>query len=303
MLGKLSRPALSATLSLASAAAVALAGPLATAAPAPARPAPVRPAPKAPSPAPGAHTLPVTVPFDDELAAALKFAKQAGGDKVLVEVLQAIMGAAGQISPLTAAAPGAQQAALPGVKQVDAISDPMSLLRQAGVQPLSPSIAPFCAAPTADNPLGLVNAGAAGIPDPWPLRTANPLSLLPFPLPGITVPDPNLVKDKQTAFAFIPADATVPGAGHSNAHANSHDKRGTMRVAWFNTATMRGGVNELTSLSDTNPMLKALPGLSGVRLVPVDTGKGTILAAVYGTAGASGNRECFFLPAVGVINS
>ena len=292
MLGKLSRPVVTATCGLLTAVAVTIGTPAAFGAPRPAVPA----APELPRPG-GTNTLPIQVPFDNELAIALKFLKQVGGDKIFVEVLQAIVGAAGQISPLpsTAAAPtpGINTPGIntPGIKQVDAVADPMNLLRHAGVQPLSPSVAPLCLAPTANNPLGIVPAHASAIPGPWPLRTAHPLTLLPFPLPGITVPDPNIVKEKQTAFAFIPADTTVAG------------KRGTMRVAWFNTANMRGGINDLTPLSDTNPMMKVLPGLSGVRLVPVDTGQGTILAAVYGTAGGNGNRECFFLPSVGVVNS
>lgn len=285
MFGNFPRPALTAAVGLLSATALAIGAPAVQAAPQP----PALPAaPELPRPTPGGtNVLPIEVPFDNELAAALRFVKQLGGDKVLVEVLQAVIGAAGQISPLTAA----DQVPTPGVKHVDAAADPLSLLRQAGVHPLSPSVAPLCTAPTADNPLGIVSAGAAGIPGPWPLRTANPVSLLPFPLPGVTVPDPNVVKDKHTAFAFIPADAGVAGKG------------GKMQVAWFNTATMQGGMADLAPLADTNPVLKALPGLSGARLVPVDTGKGTILAAVYGTAPVGGNRECFFLPAVGIINS
>ncbi len=284
MLGKLSRPVVTATIGLATVAVMAVGAP--TAQSAPPRPA-VPAAPAAPSPKPGGNTLPITVPFDNELATVLRFLKQVGGDKIFVEVLQAIIGAAGQIVPQATAS----EAVVPGVKAVDAAADPLKLLRLAGVQPLSPSIAPFCAAPTPNNPLGLVTAGTAAIPGPWPMRTGHPLTTLPFPLPGVTVPDRNLVKDEHTAFAFVPADAVIAG------------KRGTMRVAWFNSTTMRGGVADLTPLSATNPMMKVLPGLSGVRLIPVDTGKGTVLAAVYGTAGVGGHRECFFLPSVGVINS
>lgn len=283
MLGKFARPVVTAAISLATAAALAVGAPTAHSAPPPAPPA----APELPRPKPGGNTLPIEVPFDNELAAVLKFAKQVGGDKILVEVLQAIIGAAGQMSPLATSG----SAPTPGIKQVAATADPMALLRQAGVQPLSPTVAPLCAAPTPQNPLGLVTAGAAAIPGPWPLKTAHPLTLLPFALPGVSIPDPGIVKDKHTAFAFVPADVQPAG------------EHGTMRVAWFNSTTMRGGLTDLTPLAESNPMLKVLPGLSGVRLVPVDTGKGTILAAVYGTAGVAGHRECFFLPSVGVINS
>ncbi|MFT3900616.1 MAG: hypothetical protein QM728_10305 [Gordonia sp. (in: high G+C Gram-positive bacteria)] len=291
MFGKFSRSAAAAAVGLATAAAL-------TAGLSPAHGAPLPPrAPAAPG-APGSPSVPDVqlpgagngpVPYDSQLAMVVKFLKSVGGDRLFVEIVQALIGSAGQLAPSKPA--GAQVAS---VKMVDAVSDPLTLLRQAGVQPLSPAVAPFCAAPTPDNPLGIVNAGTAAIPGPWPVRKDSPLTplmKLPFPLPGIEVPDPNIVKDKQTAFAFIPAETTIAG------------KRGTMRVAWFNTATMRGGVNELTPLADNNPMIKILPGISGVRLTPVDTGKGTVLAAVYGTAGAAGNRECFFLPSVGVVNS
>ncbi|GAB10604.1 hypothetical protein GOARA_061_00430 [Gordonia araii NBRC 100433] len=289
MLGKFSRPVITAAIGLASAAAVAVGGSTVHAAPQlPAPPA----MPELPRANPGGtNTLPLQVPFDNELATALRFLKQAGGDKIVVELLQAIIGAAGQISPVSATT--ADQP-VPGIKAVDPAGDPLILLRQAGVQPLTPSVAPMCTTPTPQNPLGLVHAASGAIPGPWPLKTGDPLEplrQLPFPLPGITIPDPNIVKDKQTAFAFVPADARVG------------QKSGTMRVAWFNLGTMRGGVNELTPITETNPLLKVLPALSGVRLVPVDTGKGTILAAVYGTSGANGNRECFFLPSVGVVNS
>ncbi|QKT07875.1 hypothetical protein HUN08_12290 [Gordonia sp. X0973] len=294
MPGKFSRAASTVVVGMAATALVA--GSTAAFA-APPRPAPAPPAavPQLPKPNPGGtSTLPIQVPFDSQLAAALKFAKQLGGDKLLVEVIQAMMGVAGQLSPVPVPGTKTTAAPEPGVKFVDAATDPLSLLRSAGVQPLSPAVSPMCTAPTPENPLGLVTAGAAAIPGPWPLRSGHPLlaplANLPFPLPGIQVPDPNIVKDEQTAFAFIPPDTEVGG------------KKGTMRVAWLNTSSLKGGITELAPLADTNPVLKALPGLSGVRLTPVDTGKGTVLAAVYGTAGVGG-RECFFLPAVGVINS
>lgn len=136
MLGKFARPVVTAAISLATAAALAAGAPAAHSAPPPAPPA----APELPRPKPGGNTLPIEVPFDNELAAVLKFAKQVGGDKILVEVLQAIIGAAGQMSPLATAG----SAPAPGIKQVAATADPMGLLRQAGVQPC-PQRSPHCA--------------------------------------------------------------------------------------------------------------------------------------------------------------
>ena len=152
MLGKFARPVVTAAISLATAAALAAGAPAAHSAPPPAPPA----APELPRPKPGGNTLPIEVPFDNELAAVLKFAKQVGGDKILVEVLQAIIGAAGQMSPLATAG----SAPAPGIKQVAATADPMGLLRQAGVQPLSPTVAPLCSSLTIPGS-GMLTPGSA----------------------------------------------------------------------------------------------------------------------------------------------
>ena len=53
------------------------------------------------------------------------------------------------------------QIAVRGAATPVADSDPMALLRTLGIQPLTPSVAPFCTTPTDDNPLGLVTAGAS----------------------------------------------------------------------------------------------------------------------------------------------
>lgn len=251
------------TAGLAAAAAVALAFP-STAAAAPAAPA----APPAAVP----NTVPVpAIPYDAELAAALRMIKQAGVDKMAIEAAKAVLGTVGQLS--------ASQAATTPVATSES---PLELLKTLGVTPLSPSVAPMCAAPTADNPFGLVTAAAGAVKGPWPVKAA-PLAT-PAGLPTIKL-DPEVVKDGQTAYAFIPA------AAGTNAK---------MQVAWFNTTTLQGGFAELKSLADQSPLLKLLPA-SNLRLAPVDTGKGTILSAVYGTA-RNGDRTCYFLPAVGVVS-
>jgi hypothetical protein len=66
-------------------------------------------------------------------------------------------------------------------------------------------------------------------------------------------------------------------------------------------ATLQGGFADLEPISDA-PILQALPLLSGVRLAPVQTGNGTVLSAVYGTADHAG-RTCYFLPAVGIVEA
>ena len=234
----------------------------------------------------GTSVLPIQVPFDNELAAALHFVKQLGGDKVLVEVLQAIIGAAGQISPLTAA----DQVPTPGIKKVDAAADPLSLLRQAGVH-RSPVGRAAVHRPDAGQPARAGDRGCSR--DPRSVAAAHGQSrehAALSPARGERARSQRR-QDKHTAFAFIPADAGVAGKG------------GNMQVAWFNTATMQGGTADLAPLADTNPVLKALPGLSGARLVPVDTGRGRSSPRSTANAPVGGNRECFFLPAVGIINS
>lgn len=245
--------------------------------------------------APNSMTLP-PIPFDSELAAAVQMLKDAGADRMALEAAQAVAGSVGQVKPqdiidrvtqllatqqATAAAP-LDSPLTSGIQSGDA----MSLLKQLGIQPFTPSVAPFCAAPTADNPLGLVTAGAGAVPGPWPLASEP---VLPFPIPFITLPKKlNLVDKGETAFAFVPPAPSGDG--------------GTMRVAWFNPTTLQGGFANLDPVTRNNPILKALPLLSGVRLTPVKTGSGTVLAAVYGTA-QHGSRTCSFLPAVGVVTA
>lgn len=93
-------------------------------------------------------------------------------------------------------------------------------------------------------------------------------------------------------------------------------------MAWFNVSTLRGGFVQMGSLAqlisaaippDVPVLLRpiveeavrnffaaALP-FGGVRAAPVDTGAGTVLAAVFGTV-RNGDKTCFFLPTVGLAN-
>ncbi|MEE4021910.1 hypothetical protein V1Y59_02375 [Gordonia sp. PKS22-38] len=226
---------------------------------------------------PNTLTLPA-IPFDSELAAAVRLLKDAGVDRMALDAATAIMTSVGQLST-------EQLVAEEGSAPV-AETDPLALLRTLGIQPLTPAISPFCTEPTADNPLGLVTAGAGAVAGPWPLAS-EPLAPLQELL-GIEVPKLNLVDEGETAYAFVPA-------------ATGEVTDGEMQVAWFNVATLQGGFADLEPISDA-PMLRMMPVLSGVRLAPVQTGDGTILSAVYGTARNDG-RMCYFLPAVGMVES
>ncbi|GAC47558.1 hypothetical protein [Gordonia aichiensis] len=246
-----------------------------------------------------------SVPLDHELAEAVKALKAAGVDQLALKAAEAVKSSLGQLSTadiesklntLSVALGGSSASREVSATATPAAgSDIESVLKTLGIQPFSPAIAPFCATPTDDNPLGIVTAAAGAAPGPWPIRSeqmkaVEPLAPLLTLIPGITLPKKlNLVDKGETAFAFVP---TTVGT------ATTDD--GQMQVAWFNASTLQGGFEKLTAV---DPRTKALlPLLSGVRLAPVKTGSGTILAAIYGTSSNAGH-SCFFLPAVGVVNA
>ncbi|QBS44071.1 hypothetical protein DMB37_32220 [Nocardia sp. CS682] len=169
-------------------------------------------------------------------------------------------------------------------------------LRAAGMQPfLYPTASAYCLNGTS---LGLAPAVAAAVPGPWPKTT--------IAIPGL---DLAAVKAGQTMFTFVPYGLGQDGP----------DTTG-MQVAWLNLTSGRGGMASMGPLSTVframipaevpaalRPMAEraiqdfffaALP-MGGVRAVPVDTGQGTVLAAVFGTV-ENGGKSCFFLPTVGI---
>jgi hypothetical protein len=169
-------------------------------------------------------------------------------------------------------------------------------LERFGIEPfLYPSAAAFCHQGAT---LGLVPALAGAVPGPWPRTTVQ--------VPGV---DLSAVKAGQTMFAFVPYGMGPDGTDTSG-----------MQVAWFNASTGRGGLAPMGTLAQVattmvpaqvptelrplaqqaiqNFLVTSLP-LGGVRAVPVNTGSGTVLAAVFGTV-RNGDRGCFFLPTVGV---
>lgn len=153
-----------------------------------------------------------------------------------------------------------------------------------------------------------VAGGAAG---PWPNIAAPSLPLLPQ-LPAL-----NAVEAGETLFAFVPA-------GIVN---DSGDKAG-MQVAWFNVNTFQGGFADMGGATSTlvdsilgnlnlgpvvedlvrGPLTEAVDVLpaAGARAVPVETGSGTVLAAVFGTVNHTAvdgsDQSCFFFPTIGLVN-
>ncbi|MFZ2528604.1 MAG: hypothetical protein WAX14_13280 [Rhodococcus sp. (in: high G+C Gram-positive bacteria)] len=224
-------------------------------------------------------------------SAALDALRGASGvDPVAVAAAEAIAGAHGGVTPVADANP------------VTAYQDAVEFLRTLGIEPfLYPTGAPFCD-DASGLPLGIAPAVAGAVPGPWPDLA---------PLPMLNNARINAVDAGQTLFAFVPATL-------------EHDGENTtgMQVAWFNVNTFQGGfvpmgtIGEAASAAvpDTVPeqfrslaagaitqfFASAVP-LGGARVAPVDTGSGTVLAAVFGTV-TNGETACFFLPTVGIVD-
>ncbi|WP_225728640.1 MULTISPECIES: hypothetical protein [unclassified Nocardia] len=189
-----------------------------------------------------------------------------------------------------------QEAAAPG-DLLAAYQASMDRLRAFGMDPfIYPTAAAFC---TSGSVLGMSPAVGVAMPGPWPKTTLT--------VPGL---DLSAAKAGQTLFTFVPY-----GIGRDSAHPEG------MRVAWINLGNGRSGIADMGPLSDifrgmvpasvpatVRPAAEravrdfffaALPA-GGVRAVPVDTGSGTVLAAMFGTVD-NGGVPCFFLPTVGVV--
>lgn len=218
---------------------------------------------------------------------------------VLAATCAAVVCTAAQVAAAPMPEPAApverSRVAAPG-DLLGAYQSAIDRLRGFGMDPfLYPSAAAFCSGGTT---LGLVPAVAGAIPGPWPR-------------PAVTVPglDLSAAKAGQTLFTFVPygiAADDADGAG--------------MRVAWINLSSGRSGFSRLVPLPEI--LGAAVPGSvpaelrpaaeravrdflrtalppTGVRAVPVDTGSGTVLAAVFGTMNNAG-QPCLFLPTVGL---
>ncbi|WP_157108768.1 hypothetical protein [Aldersonia kunmingensis] len=161
---------------------------------------------------------------------------------------------------------------------------------------LYPTAAPFCAGGSR-LPLDAAPAAAGAVPGPWPKIT--------LPLIGPV----DAVQAGQTLFAFVPYGLASDG-----------DKTTGMQVAWFNMDTLKGGFAPMGTVAETaeaaipptlpeaarpavssavKSFLTSTMPLGGVRAVPVQTGEGTVLAAVFGTV-QNGEASCFFFPTVGI---
>ncbi|MFR9773360.1 hypothetical protein [Nocardia sp. SC052] len=172
----------------------------------------------------------------------------------------------------------------------------LDALRALGIQPFAyPSASAFCLDNTT---AGLAPAVAGAIPGPWPKTTVQ--------IPG---QDLSAVKAGQAMFTFVPYGLGPDGPNTAG-----------MQVSWLNLSTGRSGTAAMGPLPEVarsmvpaavppeqrpaaeqairDFLVASLP-MGGVRAVPVDTGKGTVLAAMFGTV-QNGAKSCFFLPTVGI---
>lgn len=214
------------------------------------------------------------------------------------------------VAALSSAAP--DDPSLEAAEAIAAVTDPLSTgsgeagqavsalttaVRALGLEPfLWPSVALGCSA-VSGVPLSAVPAMAASAPGPYAV-----------PIPGLPdVLNPDLVGPGEAIYAFVPAGVV-----------NDPDTTG-MQVAWFNLSTLRGGFVEMSgftqALSDAilaqfpeavraqlvGPVAAVVGTLpsAGVRIAPVETGSGTVLAAVFGQI-RHGDQTCLFLPTVGI---
>nr|WP_232542157.1 hypothetical protein [Nocardia bovistercoris] len=172
----------------------------------------------------------------------------------------------------------------------------LEALKQFGMDPFAyPTAAAFC---DDASTMGIVPAVAGAVPGPWPKTTVN--------IPGV---DLTAVRSGQTMFTFVPYGVAPDNSANSG-----------MQVAWINVSNGRTGAANMGPIGDVlaamippqvpaearpaaakaiqDFFLAALP-VGGIRAVPVDTGKGTVLAAVFGSV-RNGNKTCYFLPTVGM---
>ncbi|ORI21723.1 hypothetical protein [Rhodococcus sp. 1168] len=178
------------------------------------------------------------------------------------------------------------------------------ILTDLGITPFFYPTAAINCASVPGVPFGISPAVAGAAGGPWPNAKAP---LLP-PL--------NAVEKGETMFAFLPAGIVDDSANKAG-----------MQVAWFNVNTLKGGFADMGGATTTfvdsildnakldpittellrgalSTAIAKLPA-AGARLAPVETGSGTVLAAVFGNVEhktADGVNNCFYFPTVGLVN-
>lgn len=186
----------------------------------------------------------------------------------------------------------------------DSIDTANTLLKSLGITPFTPTVG-------ACTDFSISTALGGAVPGPYTPGIGDLSVKLPWPL-NKTI-DANAIKKGEVMFGFVPVGKFTDGK----------DKSG-MRVAWFNVNTFKGGLGapmdglgetivdavakrlkeaglpgaQATANSLLKPVVKLLPA-NGARGGLVETGEGTVLAAIYGTI-KKGDATCYYFPSLGI---
>nr|WP_296773746.1 hypothetical protein [Rhodococcus sp. (in: high G+C Gram-positive bacteria)] len=233
----------------------------------------------------------------DPLSAAVA-ALQGNGASTALDAAEAIAASRSDVAETTDANP---------LAALDAAN---KILSDLGITPFFYPTASINCAAVPGIPLDIAPAVAGAAGGPWPNISLPALPLLPQ-LPAL-----NAVEKGETMFAFVPAGIVDDSANKSG-----------MQVAWFNVNTLKGGFADMGGATTTfvdsvlsnanldpiateiartalNNVIAQLPA-AGARLAPVETGSGTVLAAIFGNVTHNtpeGEKTCFFFPTVGLVN-
>lgn len=186
----------------------------------------------------------------------------------------------------------------------DSIDTANTVLKSLGITPFTPTVG-------ACTDFSISTALGGAVPGPYTPGVGDLSVKLPWPL-NKTI-DANAIKKGEIMFGFVPVGKFTDG----------NDKSG-MQVAWFNVNTFKGGLGApMDGLGETivdavakrlkeagvpgaqstaetllKPVVKLLPA-NGARGGLVETGEGTVLAAIYGTI-KKGDATCYYFPSLGI---
>ena len=186
----------------------------------------------------------------------------------------------------------------------DSIAAANELLKGLGITPFTPTVG-------ACTDFSISTALGGAVPGPYTPGLGDLTIKLPWPL-NKTV-DANAIKKGEGMFGFVPVGQF-----------SDRSDRSGMRVAWLNVNTLQSGLGApMDGLAETivnavaqrieeagipgakgiaetalTPLVKLLP-TNGARGGLVETGQGTVLAAIYGTI-KNGDATCYYFPSLGI---
>lgn len=213
----------------------------------------------------------------------VEFAHQPRSNMSLPLILRRMSVAMVSVAALALAFAGQAGASPAAVEQPG--SAPAALLAESGMQsPEALAVLQGILGAAALGPLGLPEIGVTKPQDfMYPAPTLgcgvgeSPVTVtVASAQAGPNFPIPPFVERAQLRFQALPAHVDLP-------------KRSGLSVVWFNTDTLKGGIEPL------NDVLLGMPTMSKT----VATGAGTVLAALYGDVTYQSGKTCFALPTVG----